>query len=98
MNAKEASQVPVMLDCTWVSGYPLDTDLPLPPDQYYNYWSGAYSYGQMNRYCFNRHSGFINVSFMDGSADHVPVEKLWTLKWHRSFIPRHDITIDWDRR
>ena len=89
------SQVPLMLDCTWVAGYPLDDDAPLTVEQYYNYWTTAYGFGQMSRYCFDRHSHQINVSFMDGSAESVRVEDLWKLKWHRSFKPRHDITIEW---
>ena len=87
--------VPLMLDCTWVAGYPLDTDVPLSRLQYYNYWTSAYGTGQMNRYCFDRHNWFINTSFMDGSAQSVRVEDLWKLKWHRSYKPQHDIEIEW---
>ena len=87
--------VPLMLDCTWVAGYPLDTDVPLSRLQYYKYWTTAGSTGQMNRYCFDRHNRLINVSFMDGSARSVGVEDLWKLKWHRSYKPQHDIEIEW---
>ncbi len=89
------SQVPLMLDCTWVAGYPLDTDIPLTVEQYYNYWTTAYSFGQMSRYSFDRHDHLINSSFMDGSARSVPVEDLWKLKWHRNYVPQHNITIEW---
>jgi prepilin-type N-terminal cleavage/methylation domain-containing protein len=90
MSVKDASKIPLMLDCTWVAGYPLDTDQPTPANQYYSWVS------QMSRYCFERHHGVINSSFLDGSTRAVPLADLWTLKWHRRFEPRHDIEIpDW---
>ena len=97
------SNIPLMLDCTWVAGFPLDTNTPLPNNLYYNYWEdigGGPAHdgpGEMNRYCFERHNGIVNASFLDGSTRSVPLEKLWTLKWHRSFTPQYDIIIDdWD--
>lgn len=33
----------------------------------------------------NRHSGFVNGVFMDGSARPVRLKGLWGLKWHRQF-------------
>ncbi|MCX5636961.1 MAG: type II secretion system protein [Planctomycetota bacterium] len=95
LSAKGASGVPVMLDATWVSGYPLETDLPLPANLYYSYWTTGYGYGQMNRYCFRRHNNVTNVSFMDASAKIIPLEQLWSLKWHRNYRPKYDIRIDW---
>jgi prepilin-type N-terminal cleavage/methylation domain-containing protein/prepilin-type processing-associated H-X9-DG protein len=99
MSVKGASAIPLMLDCTWVAGYPLDTDQPLPADQYYNYWRGSYSFGQMNRYCFERHNGYINTSFLDGSTRAVPLAELWELKWHRSYQPQYDVDIpNWENK
>ena len=100
-NVPRASNIPLMLDCTWVGGYPLDTDTPLPTDQYYDYWDDiktgrSHDLGEMNRYCFERHNGIVNSSFLDGSTRAVPLEELWTLKWHRSFTPQYDIVIEWN--
>jgi prepilin-type N-terminal cleavage/methylation domain-containing protein len=93
MSVKGASKIPLMLDCTWVAGYPLDTDSPTPANQYYSWTS------QMSRYCFWRHKDIINTSFMDGSTRAVRLADLWTLKWHRSFNPQHDIEIPkWENR
>ncbi len=93
MSVKGAGDIPLMLDCTWVAGYPLDTDEPTPADQYYS-WTR-----QMSRYCFERHKGVINASFMDGSTRAVPLAGLWTLKWHRSFKRRYDVEIPkWENR
>jgi len=93
MSVKGAGAIPLMLDCTWVAGYPLDSDQPLPADQYYEYWRGSYNFGQMNRYCFERHNGYINTSFLDGSTRAVPLAELWELKWHRSYQAQYDIEI-----
>ena len=95
MGVKNSTDIPLMMDCTWVAGYPLDTDNPLTTAYYYQYWTGAYGFGQMNRYCFDRHNGAVNSSFLDGSARTVPLPDLWTLKWHRSYNPVYDIEIEW---
>ena len=96
MSSPNASKIPLMMDCTWVSGYPLETDRPLPADQYYNYWRGSYSYGQMNRYSFDRHDKDISTTFFDGSTRAVPCEELWELKWHKTYkAPNIDIVIEW---
>jgi len=95
-NAPGAHNIPLMLDCTWVSGYPMDTDTPLPANEYYYYWTTGYGFGEINRYCFERHNGIINTSFLDGSTRAVPLEELWALKWHRSFTPQYDIVIEWN--
>jgi prepilin-type processing-associated H-X9-DG protein len=39
----------------------------------------------MARFAMNRHSGFLNSVFMDGSARSVRLKGLWGLKWHREF-------------
>ncbi|MCK5001044.1 MAG: prepilin-type N-terminal cleavage/methylation domain-containing protein [Anaerohalosphaera sp.] len=96
MSSPGGSKIPLMMDCTWVAGYPFATDSPLPADEYYNYWFGSYSYGQMNRYCFDRHDKYICTTFFDGSTRAVPCEELWTLKWHQSYRqPNVDIVIEW---
>ena len=41
--------------------------------------------GGMSRFCVDRHSVGINVSFVDGHARKVRLENLWSLKWNRTF-------------
>ncbi len=36
MSVKGSSNIPLMLDCVWVAGYPLDTERPLSKAQYAN--------------------------------------------------------------
>ncbi|MEJ2703831.1 MAG: hypothetical protein P8Z79_15455 [Sedimentisphaerales bacterium] len=39
----------------------------------------------MQRFCINRHDGFVDAAFLDGSARRTGLKELWTLKWHRKF-------------
>lgn len=97
-----SSEVPLMLDCVWTAGYPLDTDTPFTEAEY-EYWSTDPSKAwslisgnrQMNRFCVDRHDHLINAVFMDGSTRSVHVEELWQLKWHRKFKTKSDIEIKW---
>ncbi len=95
-------EIPLMLDCVWIAGYPLDTDTPFTEAEY-EYWSTDPSKAwslisgnrQMNRFCVDRHDHLINAVFMDGSTRSVHVEELWQLKWHRKFKTKSDIEIEW---
>jgi prepilin-type N-terminal cleavage/methylation domain-containing protein len=40
---------------------------------------------EMKGFCINRHTGHINMLFMDMSRRHVGLKELWTLKWHRHY-------------
>jgi prepilin-type processing-associated H-X9-DG protein len=31
--------------------------------------------------------GFINLSFLDGHAELVPLESLWSFSWHQNWVP-----------
>ena len=35
----------------------------------------------------NRLPGAINVAFIDGHAEQVPLERLWQLYWHKNYVP-----------
>jgi prepilin-type processing-associated H-X9-DG protein len=35
--------------------------------------------------CIDRHTGGINVAFMDFSVRKVSLKRLWALKWHREY-------------
>ena len=79
-NVKRAGNIPLFLDCWWMGGFPLDEDEPMSYEEQGDYWGP-----EMNRYCINRHNGFINVCFVDWSVRKVALKELWVLKWHRLF-------------
>ena len=39
----------------------------------------------MNRYCLNRHEGYINGVMVDFSVRKLGLKELWTLKWNKMF-------------
>jgi len=47
----------------------------------------------MMHFAFDRHAGGTQGVFMDHSVQHIPIKKLWRLKWHREFDT--DIKINW---
>ncbi len=78
------SHIPVFADswwwCTWVK----DTDTPPPTeDDRTSFPCGCTD--SIRRFCTNRHDGFVNGAFLDGSARKVSLKELWTLKWYRHF-------------
>ena len=87
-----ASHIPLFSDswwwCTWVK----DTDTPPPTeDDRTTFPCGCTN--SIRRFCINRHDGFVNTAFLDGSASKIGLKELWTLKWHRNF----DATNLWTR-
>ncbi len=78
-DVEGAENIPMFGDHHWLDAWPNDTDVP--PDYEGQPWAGA---PQMGRVCMNRHSGFVNWAFLDGSARKVGVKELWTLMWHRN--------------
>ncbi len=77
-DVKGASNVPVVLDCTWQVVYPYDDDGPPP-------YEGHIVEDQMSTVCIDRHQGGINAAFLDFSVRKVGLKELWTLKWSRTF-------------
>ena len=77
--------IPVFGDSTWYDAWPRDTDEPSVTMDAFGIGDRGTS-GEMNHFCIDRHSGFINLLFMDWSARSVGLKELWTLKWHRSYI------------
>jgi prepilin-type N-terminal cleavage/methylation domain-containing protein len=69
-----AGNVPVMLDCTFVSaaggaGPPLYADT-----------AGK-------QFCIDRHDGAVSGLFLDSSVRRVGLKELWTLRWAPHFLP-----------
>lgn len=74
------SNVPLLLDCNFLGGFPYDRDTPPSYDGYFNVGDA-----EITRYCINRHSGYVNSLFADYSVRKVGLKGLWALKWHRQF-------------
>ena len=72
--------VPILLDCRWPTALPDDTDGP-PWEEDMKGYGGV----NMVDFCINRHQGYINGVFWDGSVRKVGIKELWVLKWHRQF-------------
>ena len=82
-NAPNPDNIPLLLDCVWVDGWPHPDNGPYMGANHIEQGYGGRS--MMGRFCIDRHNGFLNGAFMDGSARRVGVKELWTLKWHRQF-------------
>jgi prepilin-type processing-associated H-X9-DG protein len=83
--AKQADQVPLLGDCrepyAWVnSGEPAPADLQRP--------GGDQPSNGLTVFCMDRHAMAINMAFLDGHAERVPLPQLWKLKWSETFVPR----------
>jgi len=82
-----SASVPVFVDCKWVDYFARDTDVcPAGFDLETGTGTG------IRRFLMDRHRGTINVGFIDGHADSVKLEKLWSLKWSKSFQTRSIMT------
>ena len=80
-NVKGGYNIPMFLDGWFFCGWPVYTNTP-PSYDGDRYASDA---NAMNRFCINRHDGFINGLFCDWSARKIGLKQLWTLKWHRTY-------------
>jgi prepilin-type processing-associated H-X9-DG protein len=43
-------------------------------------------------FCLDRHERAVNLVFLDGHAERVPLAQLWKLKWNNHFVAR-DVVI-----
>jgi len=82
-NVKGASEAPLLLDCNWIDGWSRVFDTP---PEYSDAPPAAYEGDYMQRFCINRHDGYINAVFLDFShVRKVSLKCLWKLKWHRGY-------------
>jgi len=93
---KSAANIPLLLDCNWVDGWPEPTDEP--PE-----FDGQFDWGfssNMRRFCVNRHNRVVNILFADFSVRKIGLKQLWTLKWHRGYDVNADPPVwpDWMRK
>lgn len=80
-DVKQARVIPLFLDAMWLGGMPRHTDTPTLTEERTGHGSG----GHMNRYCLNRHEGYINGVMVDFSVRKLGLKELWTLKWNKKF-------------
>jgi prepilin-type N-terminal cleavage/methylation domain-containing protein/prepilin-type processing-associated H-X9-DG protein len=83
-NIGGAGNIPLFGDSWWWCSWVKDTDTPPP----YEADKTSFPCGCTNsihRFCINRHDGFVNASFLDGSVRKIGLKELWTLKWHQNF-------------
>ncbi len=79
--------VPVIGDCIWGDGgWVKETDT-IPSPQYRDAPHLAPDAGYVKRYSLNRHGESINMAFLDGHVEHVHVDDLQTLYWHKKWSP-----------
>ena len=81
--------IPFFSDSAWVDVWPVDgevcsADLNLSePDV----WSTS-TYESIEKLLMNRHGRRTNISFLDGHQESVDLERVWSLKWNKKFIPQ----------
>ena len=88
LDAKGASRIPLFMDCAYVDVFPESSNTPLPtepePYEWNNSW-GDWGTNAMSLVCMDRHSGGINMVFLDGKTAKVSPRDLWKLKWQKEF-------------
>jgi len=82
IDVKGVGEIPLLLDCVWVDGWPHHYDAP---PEYDGQWDPGAFNNNMQRYCTDRHRRALNASFLDSSVRRIGLKELWKLKWHRSF-------------
>ena len=91
-SGHDLHKIPMFLDTMWRGGGPYHGgSAKISPGNYNGDWQGAGK--EMMHFAFDRHAGGTQGVFMDHSVQHIPIKKLWRLKWHREFDT--DIKINW---
>ena len=89
LPAKGAERIPLFGDCCGVWTIAPDSGEATPEDLQ----GTALHLGPgVNNYCLERHGRAVNLVFLDGHAEQVPLEELWQLKWSETFKP-HNVVL-----
>lgn len=83
-KVKQPGNVPLMADAMWDGTEPSINDTP-PPEE------GKHT-NNMSIFCVPRHSGRLNMLFMDKSVQKIALAKLWSLRWHTQW---REMQQDW---
>ncbi len=79
---RNANNIPVLFDASYWLARPHHTN---EPAVFNGQWGWSALTGGMQRVCVDRHSGGVNMLFMDWSIRKVELTDLWNLKWHREY-------------
>ena len=84
--------IPVLIDAGFMPARPHAADDPPPNNGFFTWAEGARG---MDRVCTNRHSGGVNILYMDWSAHKVGLKDLWKQEWHRNYLPQEHVWPPW---
>lgn len=84
LGSRYAEQIPLFLDSGWWCAWPKSIDTP-PPEEDLRHPFPCGCEDSIRRFCMNRHSGYVNAVFLNGTSRRVGLKELWTLKWSPHF-------------
>ena len=85
----QTNETPMFGDGMWRSQWPRDTD-PAPASITTPH---LLNQGGLRTFASSRHKSKCNLSFADGSSQPVPIENLWSIKWHREWQPTETVAM-----
>ncbi|UCF43221.1 MAG: prepilin-type N-terminal cleavage/methylation domain-containing protein [Planctomycetota bacterium] len=94
INVRDASKIPMLLDCWWLGGGPTHKDEP--PDFEGDIYDDG-NFNEMKRFCLNRHNKTVNGAFLDLSVRKIPLKCLWTFKWSRDYDLGFGLPFSWNK-
>jgi len=80
-TVKNGNEIPIFLDSLFVDGFPREIDAPPISMGQHDGWGT----NGMKMFCIPRHNNGVNAVFLDSSARHVAMKKLWRLRWHKTY-------------
>jgi len=105
VNAEGGNNIPLLLDCAYLDGFPQATNSPDPlPEELRlpSAWAGgarvtgSWASNSMRLFAIDRHNGAVNGVFLDASARKVGLKSLWNLKWHKGYTVIVPPQASWD--
>jgi prepilin-type N-terminal cleavage/methylation domain-containing protein len=90
MDNKGSNNIPMFLEGWRWGGGPTSRSDSAPPTNDLRWNTSGF-----DRFCLDRHSGCVNVCFMDFSVRRVGLKQLWNLKWHKRYGIRDPLPLPW---